>query len=127
MKENGPERSVLIAVVGPCASGKSTLVEGLKQQGYTAREVNQEHSYVPTMWQRFTKPDLLIYLDVSQKAASERRSSEAEADWWDAMNERLDHALQHADLTIKTDDLTPEEVLRRALSFLEQQGEWAQG
>lgn len=123
MKENAQERSALIAVVGPCASGKSTLVERLKQRGYNAREVNQEHSYVPTMWQRFTKPDLLIYLDVSQEAASERRRSEEEAGWWDALKERLKHALQHADLIIETDDLTPEEVLGRALSFLEEQGE----
>jgi thymidylate kinase len=114
---------MLIAVVGPCASGKSTLVEGLKAREYDVHEVNQEHSYVPTMWQRFTKPDLLIYLDVSQEVASERRSSEADAAWWDALNERLEHALEHADLTIETDDLTPEEVLRTALSFLEHQEE----
>ncbi len=123
MKEKTPGHSALIAVVGPCASGKSTLVEGLEEREYSAREVKQEHSYVPTMWQRVTKPDLLIYLDVSQEVASERRSSEADAAWWDALNERLEHALQHADLYIDTDDLTPEEVLRRALSFVEHQGE----
>ncbi len=84
--EQNQEDRPLIAVVGPCASGKSMLVEHLQQRGYNAREVNQEHSYVPTMWQRFTKPDLLIYLDVSQETASERRSSEADATWWEALN-----------------------------------------
>lgn len=108
----------MIAVVGPCASGKSTLVDLLRQQGYNAREVNQEHSYVPTMWQRFTEPDLLIYLDVSQETASERRRAEAEATWWNALNQRLRHASQHADLIIETDDLTPRQVLTRALAFL---------
>lgn len=120
-KETNQGNQPLIAVVGPCASGKSTLVRGLRRHGHNAREVNQEHSYVPTMWQRFTKPDLLIYLDVSQTAASERRSSEAEAAWWDALNQRLQHALRHADLYIETDDLTPAEVLDRTLSFLEQE------
>lgn len=120
-RESNQENEPLIAVVGPCASGKSTLVKSLRQHGYNAREVNQEHSYVPTMWQRLTKPDLLIYLNVSQEAASARRSSEADAAWWDASNQRLQHALRHADLHIETDDLTPGEVLDRALSFLKRQ------
>ncbi|MBS3783878.1 MAG: hypothetical protein KGY78_05505 [Anaerolineae bacterium] len=120
-QENDQENQRLIAVVGPCASGKSTLVRGLQQHGYNAREVNQEHSYVPTMWRHFANPDLLIYLDVSQEAASERRSSEAEAAWWDALSQRLQHARQHASLHIKTDDLAPGEVLDKVLSFLEHQ------
>jgi len=114
------ESRPLIAVVGPCASGKSLLVAQLEQRGYRAREVNQEHSYVPTMWQQFTQPDLLIYLDVSQEVASKRRSSEANAAWWDALNQRLQHAFDNADLRIDTDGLTPEEVLAEALSFLDQ-------
>lgn len=108
-------------MVGPCASGKSTLVEGLRQQDYRAREVQQEHSYVPSMWQRVTKPDLLIYLDVSQDVASDRRSSEANAAWWEALNQRLEHARRHAHLYVDTDDLTPAQVLCRVLAFLEEQ------
>jgi len=117
-EETGP----LVAVVGPCASGKSTLVERLEQAGYNAREVNQEHSYVPSMWQRFTNPDLLIYLDVSQEVASRRRRSEAEAAWWGAMRERLRHAMEHADLRIDTDGLTSEEVVAEAVAFLDDEG-----
>lgn len=120
-QEPSQEAQPLIAVVGPCASGKSTLVENLQQRGYNAREVSQEHSYVPTMWQRFADPDFLIYLDVSQEAASQRRSAEADAGWWDALSQRLEHAAEHADLHIETDGLTPAEVLDRALSFLENQ------
>ena len=112
----------LVAVVGPCASGKSTLVERLEEAGYHVREVNQEHSYVPSMWQRITDPDLLIYLDVSQEAASERRRSEAGAAWWGAMEDRLRHALEHADLRIDTDGLTPEDVYEEAVAFLEGEG-----
>jgi deoxyadenosine/deoxycytidine kinase len=118
-KQNNRESQPLIAVVGPCASGKTTLVENLKRRGYHVREVNQEHSYVPAMWQRFTQPDLLIYLDVSQEAASERRRAEAEAGWWEAMEQRLEHARAHADLLIETDDLNENEVLESVLSFLE--------
>jgi ABC-type cobalamin/Fe3+-siderophores transport system ATPase subunit len=112
------EERPLIAVVGPCACGKSTLVQTLRARGYNAREVVQEHSYVPTMWQRITQPDLLIYLDVSWEVARQRRPSDAGADWWAELARRLRHARQHADLYISTDELTVQEVLDRTLAFL---------
>ena len=56
---------LIIGVVGPCAAGKTTLVAALREMGYNVRHIAQEHSYVPYMWQRLAKPDLLIYLDVS--------------------------------------------------------------
>lgn len=110
----------LIAVVGPCTSGKSTLVRALRARGYNAREVVQEHSYVPTMWQRITQPDLLIYLDVSWEISQQRRPVDTGADWWDELAQRLHHARQHADLYIHTDPLTPQDVLDRVLIFLKQ-------
>jgi len=112
------EKHPLIAVVGPCASGKSLLVHALLARGYNAREVAQEHSYVPTMWQRITQPDLLVYLDVSWQVACQRRPTDAGADWWAELARRLHHARQHADLYIHTDELTPREILNRTLAFL---------
>lgn len=117
--ETVPEEHPLIAVVGPCASGKSTLVRALREQGYNAREIKQEHSYVETMWKEFTRPDLLIYLEVSQEVAGQRRAAEADASWWDRLQQRLRHARQHADLHINTDRLSPEEVVDKTLSFLQ--------
>jgi predicted ATPase len=108
----------LIAIVGPCASGKSTLVRTLRTRGYNAREVVQEHSHVPTMWQRITQPDLLIYLDVSWEVARQRRPTDAGADWWDELAQRLRHAREHADLYINTDELTPQKVSERTVTFL---------
>jgi len=113
---------LLIAVVGPCASGKSCLVEGLRAYGYNAREVVQEHSYVPTMWQRITRPDFLIYLDVSWKVACQRRLwagvDDVSPSWWQEQGRRLAHAREHADLYIDTDLLSIQAVLAEALSFL---------
>jgi thymidylate kinase len=109
----------LIAIVGPCASGKSTLVQALQERGYNAREVVQEHSYVPTMWQRITQPDLLVYLDVSWETARQRRPTGAGSGWWDELARRLRHARQHADIYILTDELSPQEVLDRTLALLE--------
>ena len=118
MKQSKQPQRPLIAVVGPCASGKSLLVRNLRERGYNAREVVQEHSYVPTMWQRITQPDLLIYLDVTQEVAHRRRPTDAPKDWWDRLVHRLRHARQHADLYISTDELAPQEILDRTLAFL---------
>jgi hypothetical protein len=112
------EHRPLIAVVGPCASGKSLLVQALREREYNAREVAQEHTYVPTTWQRITQPDLLIYLDVSWTVARQRRRTDAGADRWAEQSRRLHHARQHADLYIHTDGLTPQEVSERTMAFL---------
>jgi len=101
------------------AAGKTLLVRALRERGYNAREVAQEHSYVPSMWQRITQPDLLIYLNASWEVACRRRSTDAGADWWEELTHRLRHARQHADLYLDTDGLTPEQVLDRTLAFLE--------
>ncbi len=117
--DGGEGRARRVAVVGPSAAGKSTLVAALRERGYDARHVAQEHSYVPDMWQRIARPDVLIYLDVGYEAASQRRRMLA---WgtpqWEEECRRLSHARTHCDLYILTDDLTPDEVLERALDFL---------
>lgn len=118
MRQTRNEKRPLIAIVGPCTSGKSTLVRALRARGHNAREVVQEHSYVPTMWQRITQPDLLIYLDVSWEVAHQRRPTDARADWWDELARRLRHARQHADLYVNTDKLTLHQVLERTTTFL---------
>ena len=42
--------TLLIGIVGPCSSGKSTLAKRLRVLGYEVREIRQEHSGEPTMW-----------------------------------------------------------------------------
>lgn len=113
------EKRPLIAVVGPCASGKSQLVQALRERGYNAREVLQEHSYVPTMWQRITQPDVLIYLDVSETVALQRRPTYAPTGWWNTLAHRLRHARKHTDFYIHTDALTIHKVIEQALAFLQ--------
>ena len=110
----------VVGVVGPCGAGKSTLVAGLRARGIHAREVAQEHSYVPAMWQRITRPDLLIYLEVSRETAQRRLGRELPAGWWEEIGERLAHARAHADLVVDANPLTPEGVLERVLRFLEE-------
>lgn len=112
-------RNLLIGIVGPCAAGKTTLIANLKEHGYNARHIAQEHSYVPDMWQRLTRPDVLIYLDVSYpQTLLRRRLNWSEAEYQEQVH-RLRHAREHADLYIHTDALTPQQVLQAVLEFLQ--------
>jgi deoxyadenosine/deoxycytidine kinase len=108
----------LVGIVGPCAAGKSTLVERLKALNIPAKNIAQEHSYVPEMWQVLTKPGLLIYLDVSYEIASQRRNLNWTEEEFERQLKRLDHARAHADLIIHTDELNKEQVLEAALKFI---------
>jgi cytidylate kinase len=109
---------LLVGIVGPCGAGKSTLEGGLTRAGYRARAVVQEHSYVPDMWQRLTKPDLLIFLQASHSVcARRRRFTWTEAEWQEQQH-RLRHARQHADFYLDTDALDAPQVLAQVLEFL---------
>ena len=107
-----------VGVVGPCAAGKSTLTAGLKEHGYESRHIAQEHSGVPAMWQRISKPDVLIYLQVSYPLTIQRRQLDWTEREYEEQLRRLMHAYQHADLIIDTDGLTPQEILQVTLEFL---------
>jgi cytidylate kinase len=108
----------LIGVVGVCASGKSTLIKAMEARGFRMRHIAQEHSYVKDMWKRITNPDVLIFLDVAYPLTVQRRHLDwTEADWAEQQR-RLSHAREHADLYINTDDLSIEQVLEIAITFL---------
>lgn len=116
MKED--DGRLLIGVVGPCGSGKSTLIAGLEKHGYRCRHIAQEHSYVKHMWQVLTNPDVLVFLQCSfENATSRRKLNWTPADYQEQQR-RLSHAHEHADLIIETDALDPEGVLAQALNFL---------
>jgi RNase adaptor protein for sRNA GlmZ degradation len=119
--EPGGEPLPKVAVVGPSAAGKSTLITALRAAGYNARHVAQEHSYVPDMWLRISKPDVLIYLDVSYEASRRRRPLVGwQPDRREVEVHRLRHARAHADLIIHTDDLSPAEIQRQVFVFLQE-------
>ncbi len=111
--------SLRVAVVGPCAAGKSTLVAALRAAGYEARHPAQEHSYVPDMWRRLVDPDVLIYLDISYEALLTRRPHFGEPEFLEREKARLAHARAHADVEVDTSALTPEEVRATVVTFLQ--------
>ncbi|HET6596996.1 MAG TPA: hypothetical protein VFG81_15325 [Anaerolineales bacterium] len=115
-----PDKRLVVGVVGPCGSGKSTLVAGLESYGYACRHIAQEHSYVQAMWQRITNPDILIFLDSSFPVSTARQKLSWQEKDYEEQSRRLTHARQHANLVIDTDPLTPEQVLRKVLDYLKE-------
>jgi hypothetical protein len=108
-----------IGVVGVCGSGKSALVKRLREHGYNARHIAQEHSYAPDMWRRLIAPDILIYLKVSHNLTMARKDFSWSQEEYQEQLERLGHAHQHADLHIDTDERDPDTVLQVALDYLQ--------
>ena len=122
MDERAPtsERASLrVAVVGHCASGKSTLVTALRRHGYDANAVAQEHSGIPWLW-RHSEPDVLIYLDVPLATVRARRGEEWPRTVYDAQEARLTEARSHADLILDTSVESASVVTARTVAFLRQ-------
>jgi len=110
-------RPLRVVVVGPCASGKSTLADRLRSHGYDAYVCAQEHSEISTLW-RHLDPDAVIALDVDLATVRRRRG----ADWPEAIFReqlrRLTAARAAADVTIDTASLDPDKAEDVALRVL---------
>lgn len=115
------EKLPLIGIVGPCGAGKSTLASNLARTGFSVRHIAQEHSYAPAMWQRITKPDVLIYLDVSYKNTKKRRSLDWTESEYQEQIKRLCHARQHANYYVDTNSLDQNGVFQAVLIWLTSQ------
>lgn len=104
----------VIAIVGACASGKSTLISGLTRRGYQCKHIAQEHSYVPDMWKRLVNPDILIYLDVKYETTLMRKKLNWSLAEYQEQVFRLKNAYENADIRIETDALTPTRLIEDA-------------
>ena len=107
----------LIVVVGPCASGKTTLVRGLQSCGYRAMVSGQEHSEIPTLWRR-SAPDVTIGLNVDLATIRRRRSAGWSESIYRRQQERLRHAFASAAIVLDTAIMGPEQTLQAALELL---------
>ena len=106
-----------VAVVGVCASGKTTLVAGLREAGYDAYNVAQEHSCVHDFWNK-KHPDVVIMIDARMPAIHKRRKVYWDEDRLVTQHKRLADARAHADLYIQTDELDAKAVLAQTVAFL---------
>src|SRR5512133_74300 len=119
MTVTGNDSIQKIGIVGPCAAGKSTLINRLRSRyDIDLRHIAQEHSYVQTMWQRINPPARLIFLDVSYAVTLQRRNLNWTVEEYQEQQRRLAHARQNANFYLMTDDLTPEQVVEKVSAYL---------
>lgn len=114
MVESNPRDELRVVVVGPCASGKSTLVNGLREHGYDAVVCSQEHSEIPTLW-RHSDPDFLIMLEIPLETIRDRRGAEWPESIYRAQIDRLAAARGAADVVIDASTADANHVLSTAL------------
>lgn len=106
-----------VAVVGPCASGKTELVRGLCHLGYEAFSVSQEHSEVRRLF-RHRLPDAVVFLSATYPVIAQRRKISWGESSLAAQAARLEWARQEADLVIDTDHLSANDVLVETVRWL---------
>ena len=91
------QQDPLILIVGVCASGKTTLGQGLRSLGYKVRTFAQEHSASRRLWQRLD-PDYLIVLECSYETVRRRKQVTWGVNRYRRQLWLLAHAKAHADL-----------------------------
>jgi GTPase SAR1 family protein len=106
-----------IVVVGPCASGKTTLVENLQKRGYDAVVCGQEHSEIPNLWQR-SNPDVLVALMVGIETIRDRRGQDWPASIYRTQLDRLERAFVSATVTVDTSENSIEKTLEIVLGHV---------
>ena len=106
-----------IVVVGPCASGKSTLANRLRELGFDARVCGQEHSAIQHLWVRLS-PDLLIALDVDLRTLRRRRHSSWPERLYRVQRGRLESAFRSADLSIDSSTTSAETAVEQVLAWI---------
>jgi ABC-type glutathione transport system ATPase component len=98
---NTVDRSGIVAIVGPCASGKSTLAANLRAIGYDARVSGQEHSEIVTLWKRLGA-DVVVALHIDIGTLRARRGETWSQTLFDKQLARLRDAYEAADIHVNT-------------------------
>lgn len=110
-----------VAVVGVCAAGKSTLVDGLNQVGVRAVSVPQEHSVVRRLWERLhPEVNILVMLDARYETTKRRRPTIMYGpERLEEQRTRLHLARQFCHIYLHTDDMSITEVRQAVVDWVE--------
>lgn len=114
-KSTRPRRRVV--VVGPCASGKTTLVKRLMGNGIDAYVCAQEHSEIARLWNHLD-PDVVVALDVDLETIRLRRGEDWPDTIYQAQIRRLRQAREHAEVIIDTTCTSANDTFSIALDRL---------
>jgi hypothetical protein len=114
MRQPDPRR---IVVIGPCASGKTSLTTRLQRLGYDALACGQEHSEIADLW-RHQQPDVVIGLRIGLDTLRQRRSREWPEGIYGRQLSRLETGYRNADLLIDCDAIDQELVMNQVVAWL---------
>jgi shikimate kinase len=106
-----------IVVVGPCASGKTTLASRLCELGLDVRVCGQEHSEIHNLWLKL-EADVLVALTLDLATLRARRSPTWPERLYDVQQERLRDAYAAADVVIDTASTPLDDVVARVLDAM---------
>lgn len=112
-----PPDSRRIVVIGPCASGKTSLTTRLQQLGYDAMACGQEHSEITELW-KHQQPDVLIGLRIELDTLRQRRSEAWSEDIYARQMTRLESGYQNAHLLIDCDAVDQQAVVDLVVGWL---------
>ena len=110
-----------VAIVGVSAAGKSTLAESLRERGYDAHCLPQEHSSVRDLALELGYRHVVVLL-ASIEAVRRRRRVGYGTERVEIERGRLKSAMARAVVCVDTDRLTPQEVADRVEAALRQKG-----
>lgn len=116
--ERSSKDSRRVVVIGPCASGKTSLVTSLQRLGYDAHASGQEHSEISELW-RHLDPDMLVGLHIDLDTLRRRRSATWSGRLYERQLLRLASGYEHADLLIDCDYIDQETVIQQVVAWLE--------
>lgn len=111
-----PDRRKFV-VIGPCASGKTSLTRCLQAKGFDAHVCGQEHSEIPELWKHL-EPDVLIGLRIDLETLRARRSSSWPGLLYARELERLASGFAHADLILDCRGIDQRSVVNEVLAWL---------
>ncbi len=106
-----------VAVLGTCASGKSTVVGELRRRGFDAYAVSQEHSIVRNLWDH-ANPDVVVLLETDYWTICQRRGQDWPRWLYDLQLERLVEVKNHADVIVSTSNASVEQTVATILSAI---------
>ncbi len=104
------ERTPDILILGVCAAGKTTLSAGLRDLGYSAQSLAQEHSSSPYLYKR-RRHDILILLECSYPTVKKRKTISWGEEKLLRQKVLLTDARQNAHLIVQTDSFGPLELV----------------
>jgi hypothetical protein len=106
-----------VVIVGPCASGKTTLARNLREIGVDAVVSGQEHSEIRNLWQR-QQPDMVIGLNLDLETLRARRGASWSQALYDTQQRRLGPAFAAASIVLDTGKASETEVVTEVMQQL---------